>query len=205
LPSGLETALALAELVDAKQPGPAGHSRVVGRYAEAMGERLGLGPDDVRRLSVAGMLHDVGKIAVPRWILAKPGRLTQEEMEEMRIHPMVGERIADNTGLTDIAGWIGAHHERPDGRGYPNGLTPAEIPIQAQILAVADAYDAMTNDRPYRRAMRSDQAREELLRQAGTQFHRRVVECFLLLDDRVLDAPRRSNGYRATRAQGTVR
>jgi HD-GYP domain-containing protein (c-di-GMP phosphodiesterase class II) len=188
LATSLATALSLAELVDVSQMGCARHSQVVGRYAETVGERLSPGPRNARRLRLAGVLHDVGKIAVSGSILAKPGPLTEEEKDEMRIHPEVGARIARNAGLTDIAEWIACHHERPDGRGYPRGLTAAEIPIEAMIIAVADAYEAMTNDRAYRCAMSSEQAREELLRHAGTKFHPRVVDCFVaLLDARVFE------------------
>lgn len=181
LPTSLETVLSLAELVDVNQMGSARHSQVVGRYAEAMGERLGLVADRVQRLRLAGILHDVGKIAVKGSILSKPGPLTEPEMEEMRTHPDVGARIARNAGLTDIAVWIGAHHERPDGGGYPRALGEDEIPLEARILAVADAYEAMTNDRAYRSAMSPAKARQELERNAGTQFDARVVGAFLEL------------------------
>jgi putative nucleotidyltransferase with HDIG domain len=183
LPTSLETVLSLAELVDVNQMGSARHSQVVGRYAEAMGEKLGLYPDDVQRLRLAGILHDVGKIGVRGSILAKPGPLTEAEMDEMRHHPEIGARIARNAGLTDIALWIGAHHERPDGAGYPRGLGDKDIPLQARILAVGDAYEAMTNDRAYRSAMTPERAREELRLNAGTQFDTRVVEAFLSLLD----------------------
>jgi diguanylate cyclase len=148
-----------------------------------MGEQLGLYPDDVQRLRLAGILHDVGKIGVRGSILAKPGPLTKVEMEEMRGHPEIGARIVRNAGLTDIALWIGAHHERPDGGGYPLALTDSEFPLQAKILAVGDAFEAMTNDRAYRSAMTPEQAREELQLNAGTQFDSRVVEAFLSLLD----------------------
>ena len=195
LPTSLETVLSLAELVDVNQMGSARHSQVVGRYAEAMGEKLGLYPDDVQRLRLAGILHDVGKIGVKGSILAKPGPLTDSEMEEMRTHTEIGARIARNAGLTDIAVWIGAHHERPDGRGYPVGVDAHEIPLQARILAVGDAYEAMTNDRAYRSAMTPERARDELQRNAGTQFDSRVVEAFLsLLDSDAFDELGSSNG-----------
>jgi HD-GYP domain-containing protein (c-di-GMP phosphodiesterase class II) len=181
LPTSLETILSLAELVDVNQMGSARHSQVVGRYAEAMGEQIGLGPDQVQRLRLAGILHDVGKIGVRGSILAKPGPLTPTEMEEMKTHPGIGARIARNAGLTDIAVWIGAHHERPDGNGYPRGVGEGEIPLQARILAVGDAYEAMTNDRAYRSAMSAEKARSELRQNTGTQFDARVVEAFLAL------------------------
>ena len=183
LPTSLETVLSLAELVDVNQMGSARHSQVVGRYAEAMGEKIGLSADNVQRLRLAGILHDVGKIGVRGSILAKPGPLTEEEMGEMRTHPEIGARIARNAGLADIAVWIGAHHERPDGRGYPRGIGTEKIPIEARILAVGDAFEAMTNDRAYRTAMTPARAREELWRHGGTQFDVRIVEAFLALFD----------------------
>ncbi len=195
LPTSLETILSLAELVDVNQMGSARHSQVVGSYAEAMGEKIGLYPDDVQRLRLAGILHDVGKIGVRGSILAKPGPLTAAEMEEMRTHPEIGARIARNAGLSDIALWISAHHERPDGRGYPLGLSEGEIPLEARILAVGDAYEAMTNDRAYRSAMNESKARAELKRNAGSQFDERVVEAFLsLLESDAFDELARSNG-----------
>jgi HD-GYP domain-containing protein (c-di-GMP phosphodiesterase class II) len=142
----------------------------------------------VQRIRLAGILHDVGKIGVRGSILAKPGPLTPAEMEEMRGHPEIGARIARNAGLTDIAVWIGAHHERLDGRGYPRGLGDEKIPLEARILAVGDAFEAMTNDRAYRSAMSEEKAREELRRNAGTQFDPRVVEAFIsLLDAEAFD------------------
>jgi diguanylate cyclase (GGDEF)-like protein/putative nucleotidyltransferase with HDIG domain len=187
LPTSLETILSLAELVDVNQMGSARHSQVVGRYCEAMAERLGLSAEHVQRIRLAGILHDVGKIGVRGSILAKPGPLTATEMEEMRTHPEVGARIVRNAGLADIAVWIAAHHERQDGTGYPLGTPDREIPIEARILAVADAYEAMTNDRAYRSAMSPEKAHEELKQNAGTQFDDRVVEGFLaLLEDGAL-------------------
>jgi diguanylate cyclase (GGDEF)-like protein/putative nucleotidyltransferase with HDIG domain len=198
LPTSLETILSLAELVDVNQMGSARHSQVVGRYAEAMGEKIGLYPDDVQRLRLAGILHDVGKIGVKGSILAKPGPLTAAEMEEMRTHSEIGARIARNAGLSDIALWISAHHERPDGRGYPLGLSEGEIPLEARILAVGDAYEAMTNDRAYRSAMNESKARAELRRNAGSQFDERVVEAFLsLLESDAFDQLARTNGVQA--------
>jgi diguanylate cyclase (GGDEF)-like protein/putative nucleotidyltransferase with HDIG domain len=183
LPTSLETILSLAELVDVNQMGSARHSQVVGRYAEAMAESLGLRSEQVQRIRLAGILHDVGKIGVRGSILAKPGPLTTSEMDEMRTHPEVGARIARNGGLADIAVWIAAHHERQDGEGYPLGIGDKDIPLEARILAVGDAYEAMTNDRAYRSAMSAEKAREELRRCAGTQFDARVVDAFLALLD----------------------
>jgi HD-GYP domain-containing protein (c-di-GMP phosphodiesterase class II) len=130
-------------------------------------------------LHAAGVLHDLGKLAVPDAILHKPDRLTDAEWAEIRRHPEVGARILENAGLHRIAGWVRAHHERVDGGGYPNGLNADQIPLEARILAVADAYEAMVADRPYRAGMEPEEAGAELLRCAGTQFDEAVVDAFL--------------------------
>jgi diguanylate cyclase (GGDEF)-like protein/putative nucleotidyltransferase with HDIG domain len=181
LPSSLEAILSLAQLADVRQMGSARHSQTVGRYAEAMAQRLDLGSEEVERVRLAGMLHDIGKISIPDSILAKAGPLDSDEMQEMRRHPVIGARIARNARLDDIAAWIEAHHERPDGRGYPSGIAGEQIPLEARILAVADSYEAMTNDRAYRPAMPQAAAEQELRRGAGTQFDERVVAVFLAL------------------------
>jgi putative nucleotidyltransferase with HDIG domain len=189
LPTSLEAVIALAEVVDVRQMGSVKHSQTVGRYAEAMGERLGMDRDAVQRLRLAGILHDIGKIGIPGAILSKTGPLSEEEAEEMRRHPEIGSRIARNASLDDIAEWIGSHHERPDGCGYPVGLRDVQIPLEAQILAVADTYEAMTNDRAYRSAIPPSQAIEELRGAAGSQFDVRVVDVFVsLLEDGALEA-----------------
>ena len=138
----------------------------VGRYAEAIARELGLDDATVDRVRLAGMLHDVGKIGVEASIL-REGPLGPDEMAEVRRHAEVGSRIVRNAGFDEIADWIAAHHERPDGSGYPAGLDGDRVPLGARILAVADAYDAMTSDRSYRSAMTSSEARRELLAGAG--------------------------------------
>jgi diguanylate cyclase (GGDEF)-like protein/putative nucleotidyltransferase with HDIG domain len=175
----LATILILAEAVDIRDTGTARHCHSVARFASAMAEEMGLPPAAVERLRLAGMLHDVGKIGVPDAILRKPGRLTPEEWEEMKRHPEIGARILSTTAFEDIRGWILAHHERVDGKGYPKGLPPEEIPMEARILAVADAFEAMTADRPYRASIGAEAARKELRRHAGTQFDSEVVDAFL--------------------------
>jgi diguanylate cyclase (GGDEF)-like protein/putative nucleotidyltransferase with HDIG domain len=175
----LAAVVALTEVLDIRDAGTAQHSQTVGRYAEAIARGLGFPDDLVDRVRLAGILHDVGKIAVPDAILSKPDKLTDEEWFEMRKHPEVGALIVDGAELNDIAAWVGAHHERPDGKGYPHGLTNDEIPLEAKILAVADAYEAMTCDRVYRRALPLEVAREELRNGAGKQFDERVVARFL--------------------------
>jgi HD-GYP domain-containing protein (c-di-GMP phosphodiesterase class II) len=133
----------------------------------------------VRRIEIAGKLHDVGKVGLPDSILRKPGKLTSEEWDEMRRHPQIGADILGSGHFEDIRAWILAHHERPDGAGYPFGLTGDEIPLEARILSVADAYEAMTADRVYRPALGVKEARAELRRWAGAQFDPRVVLAFL--------------------------
>ena len=133
----------------------------------------------MQRIRAAGVLHDIGKLGVADAVLKKPGALTDEEWAEMRRHPELGARILDHANLRDISGWVLAHHERIDGRGYPHGLAGEAIPLEARILAVADAYEAMTADRPYRVSLGHDAAREELLDGSGAQFDPVVVEAFL--------------------------
>ena len=175
----LAAALLLAETLDMRDVTTAQHSRTVGCYAERTARELGLGPDRVERLRVAGHLHDIGKLGVADAILQKPGALTESDWAEMRRHPEVGARILEHANLRDIARWVRSHHERMDGRGYPDGLRGDAIPLESRILAVADAYEAMTADRPYRRALGSAVGRSELQRGAGEQFDADVVAAFL--------------------------
>jgi HD-GYP domain-containing protein (c-di-GMP phosphodiesterase class II) len=151
----------------------------------------------VERIRAAGVLHDIGKLGVADAVLKKPGALTDEEWAEMRRHPELGARILDHANLRDISGWVLAHHERIDGRGYPLGLSGADIPLEARILAVADAYEAMTADRAYRAALGHDAAQEELRAGAGTQFDPEVVEAFLAVLSPRVRRPRRTIGVRS--------
>jgi putative nucleotidyltransferase with HDIG domain len=180
----LATVLSLAEALDQRDSGTARHSETVGRLCEMMATELGMTEDRVERVRLAGILHDIGKIGVPDSILCKPGRLTDEEMAQMRRHPELGARILSSRELDDVREWILAHHERPDGTGYPKRLSRDEIPLEASILAVGDAYEAMTSDRVYRMAIGPSAAREELLRWSGKQFSPDVVKAFLHALDR---------------------
>jgi diguanylate cyclase (GGDEF)-like protein/putative nucleotidyltransferase with HDIG domain len=175
----LAVVLDLAEAADLRFSGSARHSETVGRYAELMARELGLPEERVSRVRLAGMLHDIGKVGVPDSILRKPGELTEQELVTIRHHPQLGAQILEHPSLVDVRAWVGAHHERPDGRGYPLGLSGEQIALEARILAVADAYEAMTSDRSYRDAIGHSSAREELRRCAGSQFDPRVVEAFL--------------------------
>src|SRR6202042_3850281 len=168
------------------------HSRTVGEFAREIAVRLGLAPERVERIHAAGVLHDLGKLGIADAILYKPGALSEPEWEEMKRHPEIGARILLHAGLTDISQWVRAHHERVDGRGYPDGLGAEDIPLEARILAVADAYEAMIADRPYRNGMLPQDAREELERCSATQFDPAVVQAFLAALD--ADAPLPSGG-----------
>jgi diguanylate cyclase (GGDEF)-like protein len=175
----LAAAMLLAETLDVRDGGTARHSHTVGRYAGDIALALGLDEGRVERIRAAGVLHDIGKLGVADAILKKPGPLTVDEWTEMRRHSELGARILAHANLADISGWVLAHHERLDGHGYPNGLSGDEIPVEARILAVADAYEAMTADRPYRCAMTPEAAQAELRRASGGQFDPVVVETFL--------------------------
>jgi diguanylate cyclase (GGDEF)-like protein/putative nucleotidyltransferase with HDIG domain len=175
----LATVLSLAEALDQRDSYTAKHSQTVGLLCEMMARELGLDESRVQRVRLAGILHDIGKIGVPDSILGKPARLTTDEMEQMRRHPELGARILASEELDDVRGWILAHHERPDGTGYPKGLTSEEIPVEASILAVGDAYEAMTSNRVYRASIGERAARSELRGGAGTQFDERVVDALL--------------------------
>jgi HD-GYP domain-containing protein (c-di-GMP phosphodiesterase class II) len=144
-----------------------------------MARELGFDEDSVERIRLAGVLHDIGKIGISDRVLSKPGPLDAEEWQEMYTHPEIGARLLARPEFEDLRTWILAHHERPDGLGYPRGLKDEEIPLEAKILAVADAFEAMTADRVYREGVEERAARIELLRCAGEQFDSRVVAAFL--------------------------
>ncbi|MGH2868710.1 MAG: diguanylate cyclase [Solirubrobacteraceae bacterium] len=175
----LASVMLLAETLDLRDEGTARHSVTVGDYARRTALALGLGPDRVQRIHAAGVLHDLGKLGIADAILFKSGPLDDSEWREMKRHPEIGARILEHAGLNDIATWVRGHHERPDGRGYPFGLRDDRVSLEARILAVADAYEAMVTDRPYRRGMPGIEACEELRRCAGTQFDSTVVDAFL--------------------------
>ncbi len=180
----LDTVIGLAEALDIRDTGTAQHSRTVGHYATVMAHEMGLGDERARRIGLAGLLHDVGKIGISDRVLTKPGPLDPDEWAQMRTHPQIGARLLSRPELNDLRQWILSHHERPDGLGYPFGLSGDEIPLESRILAVADAYEAMTADRVYRRALGEHAAREELLGGAGAQFDGEVVEALLAALDR---------------------
>jgi diguanylate cyclase (GGDEF)-like protein/putative nucleotidyltransferase with HDIG domain len=176
-PHELSWAAALARAVDVRMAAAHGHSGAVADLAARIGAALGWSPEHLAHLRVAGMLHDIGKIAVPEAILRKPGRLTDDEMALVRTHADTGAEIAAQIeGMQTIAPWIRHSHEHVDGSGYPLGLRGEDIALESRILLVADAFDAMTSDRPYRAAMPVADALAELRRCAGRQFDAQCVE-----------------------------
>lgn len=175
----LATVVGLAEALDIRDTGTGEHSRTVARYASMMAEQMGLERDRVERIGIAGLLHDVGKIGISDRVLTKPGPLDEEEWLQMRAHPQIGARLLGRPELADLRSWIVAHHERPDGCGYPFGLAGDEIALEARILSVADAFEAMTAERVYKSAMSAEAARAELVACSGSQFDLAVVEVFL--------------------------
>jgi diguanylate cyclase (GGDEF)-like protein/putative nucleotidyltransferase with HDIG domain len=180
----LAVMLDLAETVDLRFSGTARHSETVGRYAEMMARELGLSEARVGRVRLAGLMHDIGKVGVPDSILQKPAALSDAEFEVIKRHPELGAQMLDHPSLADVGEWVGAHHEQPDGRGYPHRLSGEQIPLEARILAVADAYEAMTSDRAYRSSLDHTAAKRELERCAGAQFDARVVHALISLLDR---------------------
>ena len=177
----LASLVSLAEAVDRRKGSPA-NSRRVARYAEALARRLNLPEEEVERVRIAALLRDVGEVGVAESILNKPGPLDPGERLEVERHPEIGARIVGAAQLGRVGEWILAHHERPDGQGYPRGLREHQIPLEGRIVAVADAYGAMTAERPYRRPFSEHRARAELQARAGTQFDHDVVEAFLAID-----------------------
>jgi HD-GYP domain-containing protein (c-di-GMP phosphodiesterase class II) len=180
--SALEAVESLNATVDAKDPYTAGHSQRVQRIAVAIGEELGLERERLAILRFAGLFHDIGKIGVPDAILTKPARLTELEYEIVKRHPEDGARIVGR--LHRLHATVPAvlhHHERWDGNGYPDGLSAERIPLEAAIVGLADAVDAMTTDRPYSAARTLDDATEEIILNRGTQFAPAVVDAFVAL------------------------
>ena len=175
----LASLLSLAEALDVRDTGSASHCHRVGRFAELTARELGLPPESVERVRLAGILHDVGRVGIPDELVRRRGPLTEGEWTLVRSHPEIGARMVETTDFDDIRDWILLHHERPDGRGYPEGHAWEEVPLESRILGVADAYEAMTSDRPYRDALALDAAAAKLRDLAGRQFDAQVVEALL--------------------------
>ncbi len=177
--ASLSFATALVATLDARDQYTAGHSAAVAIYARDIAGRMGLPEDQQELVHLCGLVHDIGKIGLPAGLLEKPGPLTLEERRQMEQHSEIGERILRNVDdYSEIADVVRSHHERIDGMGYPDGTHGDEIPLLARIIGVADAYDAMTSDRPYREALPSRVARMRLAQAVGTQFDTAVVAAF---------------------------
>jgi HD-GYP domain-containing protein (c-di-GMP phosphodiesterase class II) len=180
--SYFEIVKALAQAIEAKDPYTHGHSERVMKYSLAIAPRLGLSKEEKDSLRYAAILHDIGKIGVRGIILNNPNGLTTEEYDEVKRHPIIGENIISPIELLQpIRPLIRHHHEWYNGKGYTDGLSGENIPLGARILAVADAYDAMKSDRPYRKALTEETAIQELKGGNGTQFDPKIVEVFLEL------------------------
>jgi putative nucleotidyltransferase with HDIG domain len=165
--------------LDARDRYTAGHSAAVAIYARDIASRLALPEEEIGKAHLAGLVHDIGKIGLPAGLLEKPGALNLEERREMQAHSEIGERIlAKVASYSEIASIVRHHHERVDGGGYPDGLVDDEIPLLSRIIAVADAYNAMTSDRPYRDAMPSRVARLRLAQAVDSQFDTSIVAAF---------------------------
>jgi len=177
--ANLSFASALVATLDARDRYTAGHSAAVAVYSRDIAKRMGLSEDDQRLVHVCGLVHDIGKIGLPPGLLEKAGALTLEERRQMEQHPVIGERILSKVeDYADIARIVRHHHERVDGLGYPDNLRTGQIPLLSRIIAVADAYNAMTSDRPYRDAMPSRVARLRLAQAVESQFDTSVVAAF---------------------------
>ena len=176
----LEVLTVLAKLIEMRDSYTRGHSEEVSRWSEIVARKLGLNKDKQEEISLAAKLHDIGKISIPDRILNKPGPLSKEEYAEVKKHPALGANIFSNIdSLKEVSRIIRHHHEWYNGRGYPEGLKAEEIPLGSRIISVADAYQAMTSDRPYRKAFSKEKAIYELKRRAGSQFDPEIVKIFI--------------------------
>jgi HD-GYP domain-containing protein (c-di-GMP phosphodiesterase class II) len=172
----------------ADRPDAQAHGHGTARVAIRAATGLGYSEHAAGRIGLAASLHDIGKQLISKEILDKPGPLDPEEWAQVRLHPILGEQILLGEGLTDIAPWIRSHHERVDGLGYPDGLAGDLIPLEARLIAICDAYDAMITDRCYQLAVSPREAREELVLGAGTQFDPKLLSIVLRVTETEVEA-----------------
>ena len=186
--SFVSSILSLASALEAKDPYTRGHSNRVATYSTIIARKLGLDEDRIELIRLMALMHDIGKIGIPDNIINKTGRLTDVEFNIIKQHPVYGVQIIEpllknNPGLHNVI----SHHERFDGRGYPDGLPGETIPIEARIIAVSDCFDAMTSNRPYRSALTREYALSELKANAGTQFCSEIVDIFIAIISSMTD------------------
>jgi polar amino acid transport system substrate-binding protein len=195
-----------AETIESRDPYSRGHTARVARYCEEMARSLRLDEDTIRLLRRAALLHDIGKVNVPESVLKKDGRFTDEELEHVRTHPTHAEQIVRAVPqLVSLAPMIRHHHERCDGSGYPDGLSGDDLPLTTHILIVANAFDVMTSDRSYRKAMSLNEAFDQMKDSAGKWWDRRAVHALMSLDQKVLKATADVvTGAGAVKGQGTA-
>lgn len=175
---------ALVETIDAKDRYTSGHSARVARYSKMLAKKKGLPPEKCQQIFTLGLLHDIGKVGVPTSIINKPGKLTDKEFSQMKEHPIIGSAILEKVSLfPELRAGARWHHERPDGRGYPDGLFGEQIPLEAKIIAVADAYDAMTSSRSYRPPMEQAAVRDQISNGMDSQFDKEIASYMLELID----------------------
>jgi putative nucleotidyltransferase with HDIG domain len=191
----LNTVQSLVHTLEAKDKCTEGHSKRVAILATLLAKRLGFSDQNVEKLRLAGILHDIGKIGIREACLNKPGKLSDDEYSEVKAHPLISERILKPIDeLQEILPEIIHHHERYDGNGYPYGLRCEEIPLKARILAMADCFDAMTSDRPYRAALTTDEAMEEVRKNTGKQFDPQLVSVFCEMRKEIVSLRDQDNG-----------
>lgn len=178
--------VSIANAINARDPYTRGHSERVAAYATLLAERMKLPKETIRKVSLAGILHDVGKIIIPEELLVKPGKLTKEEFEIIKQHSVRGYEIVEPID-PDISEIVRAHHERMDGKGYPDGLKGDEIPFEARIITVADVYDALTTNRPYRKAFTHKEAIKIMKEESGTHFDPDILNAFLQISEETLE------------------
>jgi HD-GYP domain-containing protein (c-di-GMP phosphodiesterase class II) len=175
-----ETVFAMANAVDAKDRYTGGHTKRVAFFSEMIAKHMGMAKEQVEEVRLTAILHDIGKIGIEDKVLKKDAPLDKSEWEHMKLHPELGFKIlADIPSMKKISEGMRYHHERPDGNGYPEGLKGEEIPLIARIISVADTFDAMTSNRPYRKGMDYEAAFEEILQHRGKQFDEKVVDAFV--------------------------
>jgi HD-GYP domain-containing protein (c-di-GMP phosphodiesterase class II) len=181
----LRFASAFASLVDARSQYTLGHSHRVAEESHRLARAAGLSPEHAQAVRAAALLHDLGRLGVPPRVIAKADILNVGEMHLLRQHPSYSRRILEGLrGMEEVALWVGAHHERPDGRGYPEMMSGPEIPLEARIIGIANVYVALTADRPYRAGLRRDEALKVLEGAAGTQLDPELVRLFCSLKAR---------------------